>query len=512
MSHLLRGLVLAILISGTASAKDPDFDCSFPIKSIDSALRRVELPEAVYQCFKQSNYQDMQIQNGNGDRVPLSIEHPMNNQQRFDFEKTLRFNRDRIEPIFNQNKKIRRLIEAHPEWMKSGNFEAWQQEHPVFDILTIENPEAEGRLNRITFELGAFANGPISATVVVEYSDDLIQWSTDSNPQKLFFLQNSEQGFDKTQLILRKGSRRYIRLLILSNAKEFVNAIEKLQGHYQRTQRRKPKYNWARPTVIQQLSDGQDWQYSVPSQLPVSQLRFVPNKSLVFFSGVLMQKPIENEVPDDNSYFGLREGARDKLKRAVANVVKGKRRSHRSINHGWNRVKRFHQYHDVDSNSSSFESEPIYFGHHTSRHWRVKYSHPSAAMIAADFPVVEFGWASAKVKFLAQGPEPFVLLAGSEQRVSNVSLPYQLLKREQAGETTFEPSLGGWEDPLMQIGTQIEQRSKALDSKEVDFWSTSKLIWLVLILGVAFMLFMAKQLLAEIKLKSEKKPDPPNSD
>ena len=377
------------------------FDCSFPVKSADGAIREANLTEQVYSCLRKSNYRDLQIINGDGNRVPFIVQHPVSESEVLDFTKELKFNVDTINPGFDRRSQLKRLIQARSYWNDNNGFESWSRQHSYISILILDNPETSAKLNRLNIDLASQSQQPLSATVVMEYSSDLIHWTSSSNPQKLFFQQNSEQGFNKRQLILGANkNRRYIRLAILSNSDQFIESILKIEGQYQQVQNTKPEYFWTEAASIQQLSNGQDWQFSVPAQLPVSQMRFLPGGDIVYYSGLLMQKPIENEVAEDNAYLRLREDKKNQLKKALKNIVTGNRRSNESINSGWKSVKRFHQYH---FNDSTISAEPIYFFHRPSRHWRIKFGHPTAEMISSHFPQVEFGWTPARVRFSCSG-------------------------------------------------------------------------------------------------------------
>ena len=490
------GLMLLLLASSTYA--DQSFDCSFPVQPVGGSVREVALTEDVYACMRKSNYRDLQLVNGDGHRIPFVIEHPVTEKEVVDFTKALKFNVDSVDPGLDRNRQLRRLIRLRSFVNDTTGYKSWNQQHSYLTVLILDNPETNGKLNRLLFDINNLTGQPLSATVVIEYSEDLIRWTSSFNPQKLFFSQDANSGFDKNQLVLGANrSRRYIRLAILSNSEQFVVSINQILAQYQKTRTIKPDFQWVQATSIQQLSDGQDWQFSVPAQLPVSQMRFIPGGDIVYFSGRLMQKPIENEVPDDNAYLSLRESKKNKLKSALKNIITGKRRSNDSINSGWLSVKNFHQYHFTDADQLPIEAEPIYFFHRPSRHWRIYFDNPTADMIASHFPEVEFGWTAANIKFLAQGPEPFILLVGSDEPVSRLATPNVLRSQNDIAKTALVLAPGDMNNRDKDSAQQ--EQSTEREVLETESTSNQMIIWLVLIAGVAIMGFMAWQLLGSIQ-------------
>jgi hypothetical protein len=493
--------VLACFFAGIAWA-DNEAACEFQIESGESSVRMLTLTGPVYACMRQSNYRDMQIVNGDGHAVPFSIAHPSARKELVDYRKPLKFNVDTVDAGGRYHQHLRRLVRVTSYRNNRSGYEDWDRRHTYLTSIIIENPDREGDLNRLHIGLDNLGGESVSATVYLEYSNDLSRWTSSSQPQKLFFLNASDNGFDRQQLKLGANRRwRYVRLVVLSNIDYFVESIDRLEGIYQRSRFIKPEYAWAEATSIQQLNNGQDWQFSVPDQLPVSRLRFQPGNDIVYYSGRLMSKPIEKEVPEDNAYLALRDNKKKKLKKALKRIVRGSSRSFESINSGWRSVSRFQQFHfePVGVNKKPTVAEPIFFTHQAARHWRITFDHPSSEMIASQFPVVEFGWTAARVRFLAQGPGPFVLqagMAGDPQRPAEPAILRRWSENiEQVGLMPVYENLSA----QAQTAPTDSQSDPANQTWQLNSQLT---IWIILIAGVLVMAYMAWQLMRSIENKT----------
>lgn len=485
--------------------------CEYQIEPGKSSIRMLTLSSSVYACMTESDYRDVQILNGDGNPVPILVTHPSATGRPVDYRKTLKFNLDDVETNRRIHQHLRHMVRRTTYHRNETAYETWAQGHNYPTTIIVENPDTEGRLNRLIVELDSNEETNVGAMVYLEYSDDLSSWTSSSRPQKLFYMKNNPgSGFSRRQLFPGSNRRaRYLRLVVLSNIPDFTESISRLEGTYERTQFTEPEYVWTEATSIQMLNNGQDWQFSVPDQLPVSRLRFQPSNGIVYYRGRLSSKPIRREVPEDNAYLGLRNANKKKLKNTLKRIVKGPGRSFESINSGWNGPTRFEQFHFVPVDSGSGEisdelvkPEPISFPHQASRHWRIQFDYPSSAMIETQFPVVEFGWTAAQISFLAQGPEPFVLQTGARNEAQRPRPTEVLLSRS----TTFETVglLASDEFPVIaaEADTAASQSDDA-SASAAGLLDKEFIIWMILIAGVLVMAYMAWQLLRSIEAGSK---------
>jgi hypothetical protein len=505
--HLFKLIPLIAMFLAGPTRAGIEAGCEFQIEPGESPMRMLTLTGSVYACMRQSNYRDMHIKNGDGNSVPFRIVHPSARKELVDYRKPLNFNIDTVNTGDRYHQHLRRLVRSTSYLHNHAGFEIWNRQHTYLTSIIVENPDTEGDLNRIHIELDKQRGETVSATVYLEYSNDLSRWTSSSQPQKLFYMNADVNGFQRRQLKLGANRRwRYLRIVVLSNIDLFVESIDRLEGIYQRARFIDPEYVWVEATSIQQLNNGQDWQFSVPDQLPVSRLRFKPGNGIVYYSGLLMSKPIENEVPEDNAYLGLRESKKKKVKQALKRIVRGKNRSFESANSGWRKVTRFQQLHFESTGESAQPTiaEPIFFPHKASRHWRITFDHPSSEMIASQFPVVEFGWTAARVRFLAQGPGPFVLQAGLSGDTPRPTIP---------------DILHSWSENLEQVGLFQTAESRATPAQseligsrpgqQNGTWQVNgrTMIWAILIAGVLVMAYMAWQLMRSIENKAREEDE-----
>ena len=494
---VLAGLVLLVVAFNSATAQ-LTAACEYDIADGSSPLRVVTLSQSAYACMTGSDYRDIRIVNADGNAVPHYLTHPSGRKTRVDYREALRFNVDDIDTNRRSHKNLKRMVRISRYANNGAGYDSWVTSHNYPTTLIVENPDTEGGLNRLLIELDRPGKINVSAAVNLQFSDDLSRWTSRSRAQLLFFRGDQSNGFSRQQLELGGNRKsRYLRLVVLSNIPDFAGAIRKLEGTYQRTRYTEPEYAWTEATSIQQLNNGQDWQFSVPHQLPVSKLRFRPEGDIVYFSGQLWSKPLSSELPEDNAYLGLRDTNKKRLKDTLKRIVRGHERSFESMNSGWRHVTRFEQFHfsasaerDGEAGGISAEPEPVSFAHRASRHWRIQFRQPSAAMIETRFPVVEFGWTAAQLRFMAQGPGPFRLLVGADTDLKPGYPPAPLRDRSASFETValVEPEQGaGVAEPLAGSTEEAEPTPAWRDASTV--------VWIVLIVGVLVMGYMAWQLL-----------------
>ncbi|MCP4767890.1 MAG: DUF3999 domain-containing protein [Gammaproteobacteria bacterium] len=485
--------------------------CEYQIEPGKSSLRVLTLSASVYACMTESDYRDVQIVNGDGNSVPIFVAHPSARSRHYDYRKALKFNVDDVDTNRRIHEHLRHMVRRTTYYNSETGYDTWAQRHNYPTTIIAENPDIEGRLNLLTIELDGYQGTDVSATVYLEYSDDLSRWTSSSKPQKLFYPKTDpNNGFSRTQLITSSNRHaRYLRLVVLSNTPDFAESINLFEGVYERTQFTEPEYVWTEASSIQMLDNGQDWQFSVPDQLPVSRLRFQPSNGIVYYRGQLSSKPMRREVPEDNAYLGLRNANKQKLKNTLKRIVKGQRRSFESINSGWNGPTRFEQFHFVPLDSESGETseglvipEPVSFPHQASRHWRIKFDYPSSAMIETQFPVVEFGWAAAQIRFLAQGPEPFVLQTGARNEAQRPRATSILWDRSTTNETV---ALLASDDDSVLTAQADSTASRSDEVSATGLLDKQFIVWMILIAGVLVMAYMAWQLLHSIE--SEKEED-----
>jgi len=504
---LINAILLFGCLSLTGVQADDSADCQFPIEPGTSSLRVLTLSESGYACMRKSNYRDVSIVNGDGNAVPRHIVHPSSRSETIDYLKSLQYSFDSEDAHHRYYKHLRYLVRSTPSprhgaiyyyQIEAPSYEVWVQRHDHPTSIIVENTDTEGNLAQLRFDFNNQGNININATAYLEYSDDLIHWTSSSLPQKLFHRYVNENSVVRKHLNTGGNRKsRYIRIVVLSNVGNFAASIRNIEGLYQRTRVVSPEYIWTKATSIQELSDGQDWQFSMPDQLPISRLRFKPENGIVFYSGKLSSKPINLEVPEDNAYLELRESGKKRLKNALKRIVKGRKRTPESINSGWRTAIRFQQYHSeyTDTDEKPPNSEPITFPHRASRHWRIEFRHPSAEMIASQFPVVEFGWTAARVRFLAQGPEPFTLRVGK-----TVKSPQPTVTRilwDKSGTFEAVDLLPG--ETAVSIAQSSPSDDQPYPEIESDPANKQIIIWIVLIVGVLAMAYMAWQLLRSIE-------------
>ena len=121
-------------------------------------------------------------------------------------------------------------------------------------------------------------------------------------------------------------------------------------------------------------------------------------------------------------------------------------------------------------------------------------------MIETQFPLVEFGWTAAQIRFLAQGPEPFTLQTGARNETQQPGPTGILLNRSTRYETVA--LLASNDVPVITV--QVDKAvSQSDETSATGLLDKQFLIWMILIAGVLVMAYMAWQLLRSIESKKE---------
>ncbi|OVE81605.1 hypothetical protein BVY03_03115 [bacterium K02(2017)] len=167
--------------------------------------------------------------------------------------------------------------------------------------------------------------------------------------------------------------------------------------------------------------------------------------------------------------------------------------------------KKWHYWHSgqlyrLFQKGLEFETPQIAHYGVASKNWKLEISAKEGLSIGAGMPIIKFGWQPQRLIFLAQGEGPYRLAVGNKRAaypyfnvkglLSKLDLPDNKLPQAQIGTFTSLKIEGDvTQDPIVK---------KAISTP------TKKIIlWVVMLIGVGFLIFMAIKLMKQLNEKNK---------
>lgn len=491
---LIGLLILSVgLLVSTGVQSKSDFECTFPISEGSQPVRLFTLSAETYACFRQISHRDLTLVNGLNQKVPFWLIHPVTRTNQTNFQKALSIYQEPVPSSYKTKDQIRRFTMLTGINPQSDSYRDWRNSNTYFSSIILKNDGDNDKLTSIEVRLKDSSDYLVKATVILEFSDDLQNWTVSSSPQTLYFLRGENDNINKNKLTTGfHGDMKFIRMATLSNKVDFAELINGVSGNYSRKSKTSPKIQWVRPSGIQPLENSQAWQYSIPDLVPVSQIRLAPASNIVFYSGSILMQPHTNPILNVGQN-GIRDNQKKKLKKVIKQALKGESRSDISISPRWHSVSRFKQIH-LQTSSGTSTVAPLAFTPKQGRVWQFNFDQPTE-IYPDQLPQVEMGWTPSQISFIAQGPEPFQLLVGSDEPAMRNNSNSLLPNSNTDAELVFlMPDAGADLSSASMLEIPAPEKS--------DNW-LEILLWVVLLCGVLLMAFMAYQLSKKMRDEPE---------
>jgi len=490
LSALTMGAGICIATSGIASEYDAEgFDCSFKISEATQSIRGFELTARVYECLRYSGHRDLTVVNANNQIVPLRVVGPSRKVDVKTESKTIPFYHEPAANSYKTGQQIKRISSL--TGIESGQESAaqWQSKNNYYSSLILQQQELNSILKKITLKMSV-SDTPISATVIIEQSNDLTNWTTVRNPINVLYLPGESEVLQNNEIDLSVvGETKYLRLATLSNIEGFVGTIKSIVGTYESSISNQTALQWFSADLIGSLEDKSEWFMKLPGLQPVSQLQFIPAERVAFYKGALYSK--KHTDPDDEILDEQRQrSAKKKLKTLIKNTLHDPHVLRSSDSEQWQYKSGFTQYKiitgDDTATSANVEIPPA-----QSKLWKVIFSQPQI-VDKSQLPKIKIGWRPSKITFVAQGSGPFRLLAGNTEIPTRQHLPEELLALNNDIETVA----------LLLATQQSNDTSVSAVSDDVSasYNLSEILLWLILLVGVLIMVGMAYQLSKKMKI------------
>jgi len=492
--HLLRVLLLSASLIYTSTNKADDlanFECSFAISDGLQSVRAFNLTEDVYKCLNYSGYKDLVVVNSEQQVVPFRLTAPTRKLDVKTHSKDIAFYQEPAASSYKTGDQIRRI--AGLTGVVSGNESdtQWLDKNTYYSSLILEQEKSNDVLKSITINKNA-GDIPVSATVIIESSNDLQHWTTLLSPLNILYLPGMNNDLQSNVLkISTSKSAKYLRLATLSNIKNFTAEIASITGEYETSTARTIPLQWSNVGGLQPLEESGAWLMPLTDLRPVTHIRFTLAENVVFYQGAIYSKSHINPDSQTNEKQSRRDAKR-KIKSLIKNTVRDPHVPRSSPANPWRYITGFTQY-KIITGTDSITSSDIQISPVQSKNWKFIFQQPQITD-TSQLPEIELGWRPSQVTFITQGAGPYRLLAGNLEVPKKQNFPGQLLSLNEDVEFVelLTPGLRG--------DIELSPAGK-LDTPEI-FNLNKILLWLVLLAGVVLMATMAYQLSKKMKAES----------
>jgi len=489
--YLLRRLIFifTMIISFNSSAVNTaDYKCMFPIAEGKQSVKKFLLTEDVYRCLTYSNYDDFQIINGWNQVVPFRISSSLKSVDVNSYKKDIDFYREPAIAAYKTGSQIRRI--AKLTGVVSGNETdaQWLEKNTYYSSVIVDQGEEKDRLRSIVLNKNAEAM-PISATVVIESSNNLQDWTTVLRPHNILYL--SSDGNDLQSNLLKFSSSshaRYLRIAALSNVSNFLDKIISITGEYEQIRNRAAPVQWLTIDGLKALEEPGEWSFSLPDFRPVTRVRLTSTNNIVYYQGVIQAKR-EDDTPGRSRDKKIHRAAKNKVKRLLKNTVDNRHSKRHVASNVWRQVSRFMHY-EIENEKGSTTSPVLNIPRTQSKDWKFIFTQPEDIHLS-QLPKIELGWESPQITFISQGKGPFYLLVGSDEVAERLPFPPQL---SASGKNIESIDLLDLKRPDHDMS---RMRNESLSTSMYE--PKSILLWFFLFIGVIVMALMAVQLMKKIK-------------
>ena len=450
--------LLLLAATGAASAQSPDdFAWQWPITATgDDGAHALVLDDAVYARITRSDLRDLAVFNADGQPVPFApLPWPTTTQASRTQLNWLRL------PVATDSagESLSLRIARDPDGtVRDLQLDATGDaaDSASTDLLIDlgDDPEPVSSL-RLT--LADDTVRPVNLRVQVLASDDLATWRPLGSDLALVSILDNGFEIERTRLDFAPSSGRYLRLALAPG--EDWPALDRIEQESRRTGRDEPE---ARTVTIEGLPvEGEPglFEYRSPGPIPVSR--------------------VDVGLASGNTVAGVRVESRDDAGDAVA------RRADARFEPHWSHVAAFTAFR-LGAGDAEVRHLPAEAGWVRDRLWRVR---TTPALNQA--PTLQLSYRPDRFVLLAQGPQPYRLLAGSV-RAQRPDYPV-----EAALSALGAARARDWQPPLATLGEGSAAAGDAAlrDDRGPDWrrW----LLWSVLGIGALLVLVVSLRVLRQ---------------
>ncbi|MEJ2108215.1 MAG: DUF3999 domain-containing protein [Acidiferrobacteraceae bacterium] len=449
---LLGMLAAPLAMAGNAPTAPKDFAFGVPISTpVPAALYELTLPQAVYEAVTRDDLGDVSVFNAKGEAVPHAVRaaretvmpttttelpwYPLYGQaEQLRDVVSLNFRRDRQGTV----------VQMHGE-AKSGTTKA-----PLAGYL-LDASQVQRPLAKLTLSWDAGASYDLNTHVRVEASDDLVHWRDTGADAALVRLRQGSYVMEQRTIALPATHAKY---LLLRPADAGVDlAVHGVEAELA-PEVAPPERDWKTVTGVRDAKKPEAIDYDIGGRMPVDRVRV-----LLPETNVVVSVEIYSRGAKDAPWVKRTGGLVYRLQTASGEVVQTELELPRAI--------------------------------HSERYLRVILT-DGGAVAGRALPNISVGWIPQRLVFVAQGKGPFELAYGSSTvEPAQYSVDRLLAQLRGKGDKDMKPEPATTGSPHALGGTALLVPEKKLPWKR---W----ILWGVLVIGVALLVWMATRLYGQM--------------
>lgn len=453
---LIIGLLCANAHAGEIQMQDFSEGYILQVKE-NSAIHSVELPQAIYETLIQEDLGDLCVFNGNGNPVPYFIKAVEKEERLIKKREVLPFfplslpqtQRDSA----NENISVMVSRNSSGTIVKVSPFSADHLKSEIINAYLIDLSNTIHQVSELEFSWHQNAQSTL-INLTIEQSDDLISWSTLVAKASLANIRYMGKRVTKRKVVLGLDTKKYLKV---SWAPEHAFMVTEVVGNYSQVPQDKSFY-WTEAIAARQVSSEKE-----------------------SFAEFILEKKIQ---PERVQVVLPEKPALQKL-RILSKKANDKNWARRCDT----------LFYDFRVDGSGLSNDPCTFSATKDSEWRVENVEFSNGYDQPGELKIKFGWRRHELLFVSQGVPPFMLAFGSGKFTNKTSSV-----QNQTILNAFEKNPMRQEVQRAEILKKVEiGGEKALELPKAPLPWKKWILWFVLIVGVAFLAYMVRNLMTELK-------------
>lgn len=452
----MRTTLLSVLLFGLPMAQAAQLDTGeyAYIQKLNiepgHAIYETAIPDALYMSTRKTGIDSVQVLKSSGEPITFSISKAEAQKVETSVIEKLPFfplTGDKVKSPDEVKIKVIRDDQQFVVDVISKDFTARQRKRHVGYIINLE--KLEKQISEINLEWKT-AKGSFITAVNIASSDDLLSWKDTGISGVLANMSFDGNSLSRNAIRIGKDTGKFLR--ISWNLDEYLPEINNVTATFRGHEFQQSR-GWHKLATAK-AKDEDMYEFELPGWMPVDQIKVL--------------------LPEDNS------ASRMTFESRPDNKAPWRSRGAKLVYH-------------LNLNNKVIADDVVNVTASRDRYWRVNIPGSELA-IGEAAPQLMLGWKPERVRFLARGATDYLLALSTRTDISSGRRYDSLLSEINNGNSDdIVPAVATPAEIVRQLSAATEKES--LDKDEIKSW----VLWLVLLLGVALLGFMAMRLSRQLK-------------